>query len=510
MKRLAKVPLGGLSVDEFLDQHWQRRPLLVRAALPADCSPMSVDAVLALASDDAVESRLVSRAQGRWRLSHGPFDADALPPRDRRGWTVLVQGVDLHSEEAAHLRDRFAFLPHARIDDLMISYASDGGGVGPHVDSYDVFLLQVHGRRRWKVSQQADLTMLPGLPLKILAHFRPQEEWLLEPGDLLYLPPGWAHDGVAEGECMTCSIGFRAPSRLELLRAFLADAADRVDGADPRFGDAGRPPARHPGALPEDLRAFAHGAVRSFVPTAPQIDEFLGRFLTEPKPTVFFDPPVRPLASVPLQDSVLAARLATMALPPRAVPDTVDSPVAPVRQPITVRSVRHIRKLERPWFRRTFADVEWAFLGSNYVTALDTTRSWRLRAALEADYGSPTQTIVEVSQDTVLTLATAIEFEYWFVVNDTIPVVVSDVSGPLDRGLIIATDRHLRDRLTELRDVVFGSLVRNTSLATFADYYFDVEGKAWYLVGYDGHRFVMRATPRPPLRTRPLSSTLRR
>lgn len=220
-------------------------------------------------------------------------------------------------------------------------------------------------------------------------------------------------------------------------------------------------------------------------------------------------PPLMPLASIPFRDTTLAARLAAMPIgPPDAAADTTMRPEGPVREPITVREVRHIKKLERPWFTRMFADVEWAYLGSNYVTALDTTRSWRLRAALEAEYGSPTRTVVEVSQDTVLTLSNAIEFEYWFVVNDTIPVVISDVGGPLDRGLVIATDRHLRDRLPELRDVVFGPLVRKTPLAAFADYYFDVEGKAWYLVGFDGWRFIMRATPRPSLRTRPLPSAL--
>lgn len=340
MKRLAKMPLSGLSVDEFLARHWQRRPLLVRAALPADCSPMPVEALLALAGDDDVESRLVTRAGGRWRLAHGPFDPDALPPRTRRGWTVLVQGVDLHSDDAALLRDRFAFLPHARIDDLMISFATDGGGVGPHVDSYDVFLLQVHGRRRWKVSRQADLSMVPGLPLKILARFQPQQEWLLEPGDMLYLPPGWAHDGVAEGECMTCSIGFRAPSRLELLRAFLADAADRIDGADPRFGDAGSARALHPGAVPDALRAFTRDAVRGFEPSDREIDDFLGRFLTEPKPTVFFDPPTRPLGAAAFARAASAgglrldrrSRMAADGARAYLNGERVDIPAGPIRR----------------------------------------------------------------------------------------------------------------------------------------------------------------------------------
>ena len=219
-------------------------------------------------------------------------------------------------------------------------------------------------------------------------------------------------------------------------------------------------------------------------------------------------PQGRPLAPLLPRDSVLAALIAAITSPAEVV-DTAQAVPLPERPAITVRSVRLIKKLERPWFTRTFAETEWAYLGSNHVTALDTMRSWRLRAALEAAYGNPTQTVVEVSQDTTLTLSTAIQFEYWLVVNDTIPLIVSDVSGPLDRGLVIATDRHLREKLPELRDVVFGPLVRNAPLAPFADYYYDVEGRAWYLVTYDGQRFTMRATPRPPLRTRPLPPALR-
>ena len=220
-------------------------------------------------------------------------------------------------------------------------------------------------------------------------------------------------------------------------------------------------------------------------------------------------PPPRPPASIPLRDSVLAARL--HALPRTTLPPADTARVAEtVRPPFDVRSVRLIKKLERPWFTRIFGETEWAFLGSNHATPLDTTRSWRLRAALEAAYGNPTQTVIEIAQDTTLTLANAIEFEYWFVVNDTLPVVVSDVGGPLDRGLIIATDRHLRDRLPDVRDAIFAPLVQRRPLAAFADYYYDVEGRAWFLVGFDGTRFVMRATPRPPLRNRPLVDALRR
>ena len=296
MNRTTDAPLGGLSVDDFMARHWQRRPLLIRAAMPPDCAPIGVEPLLALAARDEVESRLITQARGRWTLAHGPFEPDDLPARSRPRWTLLVQGVDLHDDAAAALLRRFAFVPHARVDDLMISYASDGGGVGPHIDSYDVFLLQTHGARRWRIGHQPDRTFVPGVPLKILQRFEPTDEWVLGPGDMLYLPPGWAHEGVAQGECTTCSIGFRAPSQGELLRAFLAEAADGIGEDGPRFGDAGRRAARRPGRLPEELRAFAREAIGRWRPSAREIDAFLGRFLTEPKASVFFEPPTRALA----------------------------------------------------------------------------------------------------------------------------------------------------------------------------------------------------------------------
>ena len=224
--------LGGLTPATFMRRHWQKQPLLVRGAVSAGWSPLGRAALFGLAASDDVESRLVVRDDARWSVRHGPLPRRALPPLARPAWTLLVQGVDLHVPAAHELLRRFRFVPDARLDDLMVSYATDGGGVGPHVDSYDVFLLQVHGRRRWRIGPAADAAFVPGLPLKILARFDATRDWLLEPGDMLYLPPGWGHDGTAVGECMTCSIGFRAPTAVELARDVLQRAAEALDDAD--------------------------------------------------------------------------------------------------------------------------------------------------------------------------------------------------------------------------------------------------------------------------------------
>lgn len=269
--------------------HWQRRAALFRQALPGIAPPLPLDELLQLAADDDVESRLISAFGGRWRLQHGPFEADALPSLVRKRWTLLVQGVDLHDDRAHALLERFRFVPDARLDDLMISLASDGGGVGPHTDSYDVFLVQVWGKRRWRVGRPRAHALVPGLPVKMLADFEPEQEFVLEPGDMLYLPPGWGHDGIAEGPCMTCSVGFRAPSRHEFLSALLADAADEIAGADPRFTDRGRATTRWPGQLPSDLHCQLSAWAREWRPHPRQVNEFIGRFLTEPKPQVWFD-----------------------------------------------------------------------------------------------------------------------------------------------------------------------------------------------------------------------------
>lgn len=273
-------------------RHWQKKPLLVRQALPGVSPPLSRAALFELAAGDAVESRLVVREGHGWRLRHGPLPRRALPPLKQRGWTVLVQGLDLHLRAAHELLMRFRFVPDARLDDLMLSWASDGGGVGPHLDSYDVFLVQVAGRRRWRIGRARDRRFVEGLPLKILRHFEPEQEWLLEPGDLLYLPPQWAHDGVAEGECMTASAGFRAPAHDELARELLLHLSDDLEAlrVERRYADPRQHATAHPGEIPPGLRDFAQQALMRAMADPKALDRALGETLSEPKPQVWFEP----------------------------------------------------------------------------------------------------------------------------------------------------------------------------------------------------------------------------
>jgi 50S ribosomal protein L16 3-hydroxylase len=224
-------------------------------------------------------------------LRPGPLPRSALPPFKQAGWTLLVQGVDLHLPAARALLERFRFVPDARLDDMMVSFATDGGGVGPHVDSYDVFLLQARGRRRWRIGKVGRPDLVPDVPLKILAHFEPEQEHVLEPGDMLYLPPGWAHDGVADGECMTCSIGFRAAGRDELAREVVQralDAAD-VEARGPLYRDPALQATSEPGRIPPELQAFAGDAVARLLADADALECALGEVLSEPKRGVWFD-----------------------------------------------------------------------------------------------------------------------------------------------------------------------------------------------------------------------------
>lgn len=305
--------LGGLSAQAFMRKHWQKRPLLVRQAFPGIKPPLSRAALFKLAAQEGVESRLIQRdgkgPRARWALQHGPLARRALPPLQQPGWTVLVQGLNLHVPAADALLSRFRFVPQARLDDLMVSWASEGGGVGPHFDSYDVFLIQAQGQRRWRIGRMDDARLRSGVPVKLIANFRYEEEHVLEAGDMLYLPPGWAHDGDAVGgECMTCSVGFRSASRGELVRESLLRLADAIGDAmqdaaqqaasptaprDPLlalYEDPRQSATQTPGRIPQTLQTFVSRSVTQALQADGAVARALGEYLSEPKPQVFFEP----------------------------------------------------------------------------------------------------------------------------------------------------------------------------------------------------------------------------
>ena len=302
--------LGGLSPQTFMRRHWQKKPLVIRQAIAGFAPPVDRASLFDLAAQSDVQSRLIVQGdsatttkdaksekagkagRGRaWKFRHGPFVRRSLPPLKQSGWTLLVQGVDLHDERVHALMKQFRFVPDARLDDVMISYATDGGGVGPHFDSYDVFLLQALGTRRWRIGRQKDLSLQPNIPLKILAQFEPEQEFVLEPGDMLYLPPRYAHDGVAQGECMTYSIGFRSPSAGELARELLQGLAEQAADAvgERLYRDPKQAAVAQCAEVPKAMFEFAQEALQDALRDPKALHQALGEYLSEPKPDVCFD-----------------------------------------------------------------------------------------------------------------------------------------------------------------------------------------------------------------------------
>lgn len=278
--------LGGLDPAEFLRDYWQRKPLLIRGAFPDFESPLDPDELAGLACEEGVEARLVEEngPEGPWQVSHGPFDEAIFAELPERDWTLLVQAVDQFVPEVAELLEHFRFLPNWRIDDIMISYAAPGGGVGPHYDNYDVFLLQGHGRRRWRIGQMCDSEspLLEHADLKILADFQGTDEWVLEPGDMLYLPPRLAHLGTAEDECMTISVGFRAPSASEVLTHFTDFLAQFIPDEE-RYSDADLQPQEDPFQIQSDALERLKKLLAEHMSVERLLLTWFGQFMTEPK-----------------------------------------------------------------------------------------------------------------------------------------------------------------------------------------------------------------------------------
>jgi len=269
----------------FLRDHWQKQPLLIRNPWAAWSNPLDPDELAGLACEDGIESRLVRRTRKDWKLEHGPFAAKRFAKLGKHPWTLLVQAVDHVVPAVAALVAPFRFVPNWRIDDVMVSYASDGGGVGPHFDRYDVFLIQGLGRRRWRVGGRCDAAtpLLPHDDLKLLADFEATDEWVLEPGDILYVPPGFAHEGVAVGDdCMTYSVGFRAPSRAELIAGWCDDVLSRL-GDDDRYADPDLMMQANPGEIAPAALARLHALVTEALADAPAFARWFGEHGTAPK-----------------------------------------------------------------------------------------------------------------------------------------------------------------------------------------------------------------------------------
>ena len=296
--------LGNITPTEFLNEYWQKKPLLIRNAIAGFKGLLDANELAGLSCEEDVQARIVKQSKGKWQVIDGPFDEDifsGLPyGKKDQDWTLLVQSVNHHLPKAAELLAEFNFIPHARLDDLMVSYAPDGGGVGPHFDSYDVFLLQGSGKRLWRVSEQQDLSLVGGAPLKILKNFITKQEYLLEPGDMLYLPPQMAHWGIAMGDCMTYSIGFRAPKKQDLAVEFLSFMQDRLMSDSPiqekralqgLYQDPDLTLQTHPSEISDNMVASVSNMLKTITWDDETVGEFLGAYLSEPKVDVVFKSP---------------------------------------------------------------------------------------------------------------------------------------------------------------------------------------------------------------------------
>ena len=277
--------LQNFDIEMFLRDYWQKRPLLIRGAWDAWQNPLDPDELAGLACEDHVESRLITLKRTDWAVEAGPLPEDRFGKLGKAPYTLLVQAVDHHVPAVAALIAPFRFVPNWRVDDVMVSYASDGGGVGPHFDQYDVFLIQGLGQRRWQVGAVCDddTELLPHDDLRLLAGFEPTQEWVLGPGDMLYVPPRVAHNGVAVGkDCMTYSIGFRAPARSELIAHYCDHLLAELQEED-RYTDPDLTAQGNPGEIMPDALAALHAMVTGKLAAKAAFARWFGAYISTPK-----------------------------------------------------------------------------------------------------------------------------------------------------------------------------------------------------------------------------------
>lgn len=286
-------PLAGLSVETFLKDYWQKKPLLIRKGLSGVDRLVEPNELAGLALEETVESRIIiEHSPTDWELKHGPFQDTAFQDLPQTHWTLLIQALDHHVPEVADLLDYFNFLPSWRVDDIMASYAAPGGSVGPHYDYYDVFLVQAQGQRHWQIGQQCDdnTPLLPNPDVRILSQFECQQEYTLNPGDILYLPPGVAHHGVAVGNCMTLSVGFRADTEQELLSEYCHFLEQQIDSSR-RYQDPELQTQTNPGWISDKAVDRISAILQRQVNDKSSVKHWLGEFLSQTK---YLDEPAPP------------------------------------------------------------------------------------------------------------------------------------------------------------------------------------------------------------------------
>lgn len=289
------ISLGELSPELFLRDYWQKKPLLVRNAHPHFQDLLTYKELINLACQENSQSRLITKKKEKWIVKDSDLSSNDFSGLENKCWTLLVHEVNHSLPSARDLLNKFSFMPYARLDDLMVSYAPKGGGIGPHIDSYDVFLLQGKGSKRWQITSQSDHCLIENIPIKILRNFNPEQEWVLASGDMLYLPPNYAHNGIAEDNCMTYSIGFRAPSHQELIDQFLIYLQDHIN-ADGWYSDPDIKLQLHPAEISSPMLQQTRIILEKIKWSETDIENFLGIYLTEPKPHIFFNQPPSPLA----------------------------------------------------------------------------------------------------------------------------------------------------------------------------------------------------------------------